>query len=133
VLRVGTVATASSDHPIDEKRFELVVILDQTPLELKPEMTARADVLIGTRDNVLLLPVGAVFDRGGRFVAHVVGRSGVESRAIEIGASNDYVVEVVSGLREGERVLLTDPGDGPAAPAASAPRATEERRALQPR
>jgi len=130
VLRVGTLAAAAS---VDEKRFDLVIALDPAPLELKPEMTARADVLVGTRDNVLLLPVGAVFDRGGRFVAHVVGASGIESRAIDIGAANDYVVEVVSGLREGERVMLIDSGTAAAPPASPAGERGEGNNALQPR
>jgi RND family efflux transporter MFP subunit len=109
VVRVGTLARASIDRPFDEKRFDLILQIDSPAGELRPEMTARADVRIGDRSGVLLVPVNAVFERRGTFVAHVPGGSGVETRRVELGEADDRQVEVVSGLREGERVLLVDP------------------------
>ena len=53
VTRVGTLARASADRPLDDKRFDLIVELDATTAELRPEMTARADILVGTRSDVL--------------------------------------------------------------------------------
>jgi HlyD family secretion protein len=130
VSRVGTLASASIDRPIDDKRFDLVIELDSTTADLRPEMTARADIVVGSRESVLLIPVNAVFDQQGRFVAHVVGRAGIESRAIELGESNDQWVEVLGGLNENERVLLADPGG---APPASRGDKRERGNVLQPR
>jgi hypothetical protein len=80
-------------------------------------MTGRADVTVGARDDVLLLPVNAIFDQQGTLVAHVVGTTGAETRRVALGESNDAVVEVVSGVREGEKVLLSAPAAGAAQPA----------------
>jgi RND family efflux transporter MFP subunit len=107
VVRVGTLAR-SDDRPFDDKRFDVVVEVDSTDGALRPEMTARVDVLTGERKDVLLLPINAVFDRGGASVAHVLTRTGVETRPIELGQSSDSEVEVLGGLQEGERVALTD-------------------------
>jgi HlyD family secretion protein len=132
VIRVGTLASASADRPLDEKRFDLVIEVDQTSVALRPEMTARADIETGTRENVLLLPVTAVFDQDGLFVAHVVTATGAETRSIDIGESNDLVVEIRAGLKAGERVKLTAPLT--AAPATGArPAGREEGSALAPR
>lgn len=109
VSRVGTLASSSINRPFDEKRFDLVINLDQTPTNLRPEMTARADILVGAKDGVLLVPVTALFEQQGRSVAYVMGAAGVEARAVEAGESNDQVVEIVNGLREGERVSLNRP------------------------
>lgn len=140
VARVGTLARASADRPFDDKRFDLIVELDATTADLRPEMTARADILVGTRSDVLLVPVNAIFDQQGRFVAHVVRPFGIETRPVDIGESNEAVVEVVSGLSEGDRVMLTEPGPGEGGAAAlqgAAPRAISGGRsggnALQPR
>ncbi len=119
----------------------MIVELDATTAELRPEMTARADILVGTRANVLLVPVNAIFEHRGQFVAHAVRPSGIETRPVDIGESNDLVVEVVNGLSEGDRVLLTEPSNGApgatAAPHGAAPRAISGGRsvgnALQPR
>ncbi len=109
VSRVGTLASASATRPFDEKRFDLIVELDATNAELRPEMSARADIIVGSRQNVLLVPVTAVFKTQSSFVAYVVSRGGMEPRPVDLGESNDRVVEVVGGLREGDRVSLTEP------------------------
>jgi multidrug efflux pump subunit AcrA (membrane-fusion protein) len=106
VARVGTLSSSSSDRPIDDKRFELIVELDATSADLRPEMTARADIVVGTRENVLVVPVNAVYEQQGSFVVHVVKSRGAETRLVGLGASNDQWVEVVAGVREGERVML---------------------------
>jgi HlyD family secretion protein len=120
VTRVGTLARASADRPFEDKRFDLVVELEPTQAELRPEMTARADIVVGTRTDVLLVPVNAVFEQQGAAVCHVVGRFGIETRRVELGESNGVVVEVIAGLQEGDRVMLTEPGRSgtPAAPGA---------------
>ena len=128
VSRIGTLASASATRPFDEKRFDLIVELDPTTAELRPEMTARADIVVGTRTGVLLIPVTSVFEKQGSFVAYVVSRSGTEPRPIDLGESNDRMVEVVSGLREHERVSLTEPPD-----AAAGREARPAANALQPR
>ena len=126
VARVGTLATSVSDRPFDDKRFELIVELDPAKAELKPEMTARVDILLGVREGVLAVPVNAVFDRNGSPVCHVVHTFGVETRAVQVGDANETLVEVIAGLREGERVALTDAGaaaDGATAPGTAKPAA----------
>jgi len=125
VTRVGALASASAARPFDDKRFDLVITLDATAAELRPEMTIRADVTTGSRQDVLLVPVTALFNKEGRHVAYVVGFSGTEARVVEIGESNDQVAEVVSGLQQGDRLALTEPG----APATTPVRGN----ALQPR
>ncbi len=120
VARVGTLANSSADRPFEQKRFDLVVELDRSATELRPEMTARVDILLGERANVLLLPINAVFDRQGQYVANVIGPLGTETRSIELGQSSDTMVEVVSGLKEGDRVSLTDSAASPVSPAPSA-------------
>jgi multidrug efflux pump subunit AcrA (membrane-fusion protein) len=137
VVRVGTLASASADRPLDDKRFDLIIELDATDAELRPEMTARADIVVGTRENVLLVPVTAVFEQQGTFVAHVTGAMGVETRPVRLGESNEQFVEIVSGLAEADRVMLTEPAAPGAPPGGANARAPEVRRervnALQPR
>jgi multidrug efflux pump subunit AcrA (membrane-fusion protein) len=134
VIRVGTLARTSVDRPFDDKRFDLVIELDASPAELRPEMTARADIVVANRKDVLLVPVNAVFGRPGAFVAYVPGRSGTETRPVDLGESNDRFVEVVAGLRQDERVLLTEPDDGGRGPLPAGSRPVlGPANALQPR
>lgn len=126
VTRVGTLATASPSRPFDDKRFDLVIALDPTPAELRPEMSVRVDVVVGSRGDVLMVPVTAVFNNQGIRVVYVVGPTGTEPRRVDLGQSNDRMVEIVAGLREGERVSLapppaTAPGTSPPSAPGNAP------------
>ena len=53
VTRVGTLASASPARPFDDKRFDLIITLDPANAELRPEMSIRADVIVGTLALVL--------------------------------------------------------------------------------
>ena len=126
VTRVGTLASASVNRPFDDKRFDLIITLDPTPADLRPEMTIRADVIVGSRTNVLMVPVTAVFNNQGSRIVYVTGATGTEARAVDVGESNDRMIEIVAGLREGERVSLS-------APVATASATPARGNALQPR
>jgi RND family efflux transporter MFP subunit len=117
VTRVGTLARTSGEGGAEDKRFDVSVEVDQPGQDLRPEMTARVDILSGSKTGVLLIPVTAVFDNGGTSIAYVVGRRGLETRVIQVGDSNHSFVEVVSGLTEGERVSLQGASSGGSRPA----------------
>jgi multidrug resistance efflux pump len=108
VTRVGTLARASAERSFDDKRFDLIVELDPSDIDLRPEMTARVDVFVAERPNALLVPVNAVFERQGLPVLHVFGRFGVDTRPVRVGETGDGMTEVLAGVAEGERIMLVD-------------------------
>lgn len=113
VLSLGALARASATRPFEEKRFDLVVEVDATSAQLRPEMTARIDIVVADRRNVLLVPVNAIFERVDDLVANVVTRWSTEPRPVELGVTGDLFAEVLGGLIEGDRVALLDtPGTG---------------------
>ena len=54
VVRVGALAQRPGYRPPEDKRFDLTVELDPTSADLRPEMTVRADIVVGRRRDVLL-------------------------------------------------------------------------------
>jgi multidrug efflux pump subunit AcrA (membrane-fusion protein) len=72
-------------------------------------MSASARVELDRLPDVLLLPSGAVFQRGATTVAYVVSDGSTESRPVLILRRGRDQVAIASGLREGERVSLTEP------------------------
>jgi HlyD family secretion protein len=138
VLTVGTVARVPPDRPFEGKRFDVVVDIDPNRADLRPEMTASVQIEIARRADALLVPVNAIFDQDGHRVVHVVGARGTETRRVALGESNDVYVEVLQGVKEGERLQLSDGAlDGSSPRPASArelgPPATAARAADAPR
>ena len=75
--------------------------------EVKPGMTA--DVLIRTisKENVLIIPEAAIEKKDGKTIVQVLIGKTPQEREIEIGLiGSDDMVEVLSGLKEGEEVVI---------------------------
>jgi RND family efflux transporter MFP subunit len=88
--------------------FAVTIALDPTDIDLKGGLTATANILVESNENVLMIPNRAVRGSHGNYYADVVVNEETmetERRTIEIGVQNARYTEVVSGLQEGEKVL----------------------------
>ena len=66
-----------------------------------------ARIVLDTRENVLMVERGPFVEQeGGRFAWVVEGRSAVR-RPVQTGVSSLGYVEIVSGLEEGERIVVS--------------------------
>ena len=74
---------------------------------LRTYMTAEVHIILGRAQKVLLIPSDALNDvLGNKAVVNVLDKNGkLEARDIETGLNNKVMVEVVSGLEEGETVV----------------------------
>lgn len=120
VARIGMLAHPPVDRPFDEKRHDLFIDLEPSDADLRPEMTARVEMLVEERRDVLLLPVAAIGETGGRPTVLPTRGWRREPLPVVLGRTDGYLIEVVSGLREGDRVRLL-----PASPVPTAVPATE--------
>lgn len=82
------------------------VRLDRQPDGLRQNQRVSARILIEERTNVLMLPRGPFVEEGGGRHAYVVAGGVAVRRPIRLGATSVDAVEVLSGLRPGERVVI---------------------------
>jgi len=73
-------------------------------------MTANAEIILDEHKNVLMIPEGAIlYDKDKKASADVPdpkGKDGMRKVAINIGISNGAKTEVLSGLKQGDQVVL---------------------------
>jgi HlyD family secretion protein len=90
--------------------FEVRVSINNPGGELKAEMTANAEIILDEHKNVLMIPEGAImYDKDKKASVDIPdpkGKDGMRKIALNIGISNGAKTEVVSGLKEGEQVVL---------------------------
>lgn len=86
--------------------FPLLVRLDETDDAVRPGMTATVHVDTVLRRNVLLVPERAIRTVGERAFVMVLTDGRREEREVRLGLRSGGMVEVASGLAEGDRVLL---------------------------
>lgn len=69
-----------------------------------------ASIVLWEEKEVLQVPAGALFRIGDRFAVFVVEKGRAKARAVEIGRRSGLAAQLLSGLAEGETVIL-HPGD----------------------
>jgi HlyD family secretion protein len=122
-VRVGQ----SADVDIDERRWTLraervypevkdgvftvdLAFVGPTPTGLRPGEAVEGKLALGGDRPALILPAGAFLERSGGDWVMVVDPSGrfAERRRVRIGGRNAEQVEIVSGLKPGDRVITSD-------------------------
>jgi HlyD family secretion protein len=90
--------------------FEVKVSIQNPAGELKANMTANAEIILEEKQNVLQLPEAAVIydkDRHTFVETPAPGaKTGKQKLAVKLGISNGVKTELVSGLKEGQQVVL---------------------------
>jgi HlyD family secretion protein len=90
--------------------FEVRVSISNPGGELKSEMTANAEIILEEHKNVLQIPEGSIiYDNQKKASVEVPdpkGKDGKRKVAVNIGISNGAKTELLSGLKEGDQVVL---------------------------
>lgn len=107
VERVSTMGRDSNGAT----RFSVTIQVNGGP-QLKPGMQARAYIDAGSAEDVLLIPLEAIFEEDGATKVEILNQSGVpEVKTVKLGLMNDRYAEVVSGLNEGDDVITGSTDD----------------------
>jgi HlyD family secretion protein len=91
----------------DRREYEVVVALDAEHPELIPGLSADVDLIAAARDDAIQVPIEAVTEIDGQYVAFVKNGATTEGREVTLGASSNDQIEILRGLDVGDRVVLT--------------------------
>jgi HlyD family secretion protein len=90
--------------------FEVRVSIDNPGGELKANMTANAEILLDEHKGVLTVPENAVMYDGQKNASVEIPdksqKEGKRKIPVKVGLSNGSVTEILSGLKEGDQVVL---------------------------
>ncbi|MHB1306664.1 MAG: efflux RND transporter periplasmic adaptor subunit [Limisphaerales bacterium] len=87
-----------------------VVVIDPLP-DIKPGVSARAEVIVTNIADALSVPIQAVTTLGGKQVCYLANRGNPTPVPVMVGMFNTKFIEILSGVKEGDRVLLSPPFD----------------------
>ena len=105
---VRRVATYVLDREKQARTVDIEVIFENPDdmLEMLPGYSADAEVILKTRDNVLRVPTETIIDKQQLYVFNSDDQS-LELRDVETGLSNWDHTEIISGVEQGELVVIT--------------------------
>jgi HlyD family secretion protein len=114
----GTITTAGrtvqrkkgTQDPLKVLRVEIE--LDRTdPVRMRPGMRFQGTIELGRVKSAVLIPRESIFlGPNGPFV-YRRGSIGVDQVSVKLGRENDKLVQVINGISQGDRVLVSRTGD----------------------
>jgi RND family efflux transporter MFP subunit len=98
------VAAIQPAADVETQRYTIVLDLEDPPENLMAGMTGEMNIIAGTHENALLLPTRALLvDQ-----ALIVKRGVVQSRTVKVGYRTLDFSEILEGVSEGDRAVLSD-------------------------
>ena len=96
----------------DLKEYVTQIEIEGATPDLRTGMTCEAEIMVARFDKAIYVPVQSVFMVKGKPTAFISkGDDGYEERPVEIGLDNNSMLQIASGLKPGETVLMTPPLD----------------------
>jgi len=110
----------------DVKKFDVEVTLEgTTKVELKPGISAKAEIMVDTRKDAIYVSLQCAFLEAGKQWCYALAADKKPAkREVKPGMSNESYIEILDGLQEGEQVLLYNPS----VPTGAAPNTEEEKK-----
>jgi len=108
----GKVARFSVDVQSDTRTMHTEVDVPNTHGLLLPGLYADANLQLDEKQNIPSVPVQALSHEGEKTTVFVVNSDAVlEERTVQVGIQTNSDAEIVSGLKEGEEVVVSDLSD----------------------
>ena len=117
VTEIGSSALLTTASADESKDFKVVVTLEDPPSDLKPGLSASADIIIAKKEDVLAVPISALVlkdkvtdnenaENEQEEGVFIVQESRVKFVPTQKGIMGELLIEITSGLNEGQDVVV---------------------------
>jgi HlyD family secretion protein len=96
-----------SELGIGQKRVKTEIDFSEGVADLKSGYDMTVKIITASKENTLLIDEKAIFEYQGKDHVFVNENGVAKLRAVEKGLESDERVEVLSGLKEGEKIILS--------------------------
>lgn len=104
--REGSIQRVAFGGDRSTNTFEIVIRMDNPDRRLRPGMIGRVRLVVKRVEDAILIPLFALVRRESGMTVYVERDGVVAERAIELGAIQQDHVEVLSGLKPDERIVV---------------------------
>ena len=91
---------------VEEQRVNVIVDLDERPMDLGDGFRVEIAVIVWSKDNVLKVPTSSLFRSGADWAVYTVQDGKAVRQIVKIGQRNGLEAEVLDGLAEGQRIVV---------------------------
>jgi RND family efflux transporter MFP subunit len=105
----GQVVTAYALAPSGQKAAAVEIRLANAEFDWAPGAQASVTLRLKDKRDALLVPKPALVERDGRTFLYAIVDGRARRRQVTTGASRDGLIEITSGVVEGEWIIVADP------------------------
>lgn len=110
VTSVGVLASGGGWRDPNRRDYTINVLLTEpNSVGLKPSMRCSAEILVGTVEDSLFVPIHALHRKQGIVWVWIQKDGGFAQQAVTIGQFSESFTVILDGLVEGDTILLRDP------------------------
>jgi HlyD family secretion protein len=115
VTEIGSSALQKVSVAEESKDFKVVITLEDPPENLKPGLSASADIITAEKEGVLAVPISALVlkdvedeDKAAQEQegVYIVEEDRAKFVKVEKGIMGELMIEITSGLEEGQKVVV---------------------------
>jgi len=104
VSRVDTIGISTSGVV----SYDIEISLDNQNYEkLRPGMSVNAEITAESIEDVIIIPNSAVKGFGDSAYVEQMSDDGVSQTAVQLGTSNDFYTQIISGLSKGDQIITS--------------------------
>lgn len=85
--------------------YNVTIGFDSLDERIKPQMSVSAAIIIGTKQDAIIVPNSAVKSQNGKSYVQILKGQTPENLNVETGLSNDTQTEIISGIKVGDSVV----------------------------
>ncbi|MCB0475073.1 MAG: RND transporter [Flavobacteriaceae bacterium] len=93
----------------DVKLFQVLIQIIETDSNIRPGMTTSNRILTHKEENVLMVPLEAIFSKDTISYVYKKSRFSIDKQQVELGESNNEVVIIKKGMDVNDVVYLSKP------------------------
>jgi len=99
----------SPDQFGESKSFFARLKLEKDSSSIKAGLLARAVLKIKQKEAAIVVPKDVVLERNGKYYVFCLDKANrVDQRTIKIGLKNDQELEILQGLKEGDKLIISN-------------------------
>jgi multidrug efflux pump subunit AcrA (membrane-fusion protein) len=102
----GRVEKINSALDLSTRTLQAEIYIPNSDRSLKPGMFSNVEVVLLEKPQTLMIPREAVIETGGEWCVFIVEEKQAVRRRVTLGYEQDRLVEVLTGLNEGDRVVI---------------------------
>ena len=112
VRSIGAMATRGRRENYYVRSVPATVEIEGSDPRLIPDLSGAAEILIGRQEDVLVLPLEALFEEGDQDFVYLKSGENFEKHEVEVGTRSNTHAAVLSGLSTGQEVATEAPLTG---------------------